>query len=45
MRIATYNGNRCIGRDGVQAPQRITKDLRWINSDMLALQEVAFDND
>jgi endonuclease/exonuclease/phosphatase family metal-dependent hydrolase len=44
MRIATYNVHRCVGRDGVQAPQRITEILRSIKADVVALQEVAFDD-
>jgi endonuclease/exonuclease/phosphatase family metal-dependent hydrolase len=43
LRIATYNIHRCVGRDGIEAPERIAAVLRGINADVTALQEVAFD--
>ena len=43
LRIATYNIHRCVGCDGVEAPERIAAVLRDINADVTALQEVAFD--
>ena len=43
FRIATYNIHRCIGRDGVAAPQRVAEVLRAIDADVVALQEVAYD--
>jgi endonuclease/exonuclease/phosphatase family metal-dependent hydrolase len=43
FRIATYNLHCCIGRDGVESPQRIAKVLRTIDADLLALQEVSHD--
>ena len=45
LRIATYNIHRCIGRDGIEAPERIAAVLRDINADVMALQEVSFNND
>ncbi|MGR8979196.1 MAG: endonuclease/exonuclease/phosphatase family protein [Gammaproteobacteria bacterium] len=41
LRVATYNVHRCIGRDGVESPQRIAAVLREIDADLIALQEVA----
>lgn len=41
FRIATYNIHRCVGRDGVESPQRIARVLRAIDADLFALQEVA----
>lgn len=41
LRVATYNIHRCIGRDGVEAPERIAQVLRAIDADVVALQEVA----
>jgi endonuclease/exonuclease/phosphatase family metal-dependent hydrolase len=43
LRIATYNIHRCVGCDGLEAPERIADVLRDINADVTALQEVAFD--
>jgi len=43
LRIATYNIHRCIGRDGLENPERIAGVLRGLNADLVALQEVAFD--
>lgn len=43
LRIATYNIHRCVGCDGVEAPERIAAVLQDINADVNALQEVAFD--
>jgi endonuclease/exonuclease/phosphatase family metal-dependent hydrolase len=45
LRIATYNIHRCIGRDGIENPQRIAAVLRAMDADLVALQEVAFDHD
>ena len=45
LRIATYNIHRCIGRDGLENPERIARVLRGLNADLVALQEVAFDPD
>jgi endonuclease/exonuclease/phosphatase family metal-dependent hydrolase len=45
LRIATYNIHRCIGRDGLENPQRIATVLRDLDADLVALQEVAFDPD
>ncbi|MBR9987799.1 MAG: endonuclease/exonuclease/phosphatase family protein [Desulfosarcina sp.] len=45
LRIATYNIHRCVGCDGLEAPERIADVLRDINADVTALQEVAFDAD
>jgi endonuclease/exonuclease/phosphatase family metal-dependent hydrolase len=42
FRMATYNIHRCIGRDGVTAPQRVAEVLRAIDADVVALQEVAY---
>jgi len=44
LRIATYNIHRWAGRDGVEAPERITAVLQDINADVTALQEVSFEN-
>jgi endonuclease/exonuclease/phosphatase family metal-dependent hydrolase len=43
FRIATYNIHRCIGRDGINDPQRIAGVLAAMDADLVALQEVAFD--
>lgn len=43
LRITTYNIHRCVGCDGVEAPERIAAVLRDIKADVAALQEVAFD--
>lgn len=43
LRIATYNIHRCVGCDGVEAPERIAAVLQDISADVTALQEVAFD--
>jgi endonuclease/exonuclease/phosphatase family metal-dependent hydrolase len=45
LRIATYNIHRCVGCDGLEAPERIADVLRDINADVTAIQEVAFDAD
>jgi len=44
LRIATYNIHRWAGRDGVEAPERITAVLQGINADVAALQEVSFES-
>lgn len=41
LRIASYNIHRCIGRDGIENPDRIAGVLREIDADIIALQEVA----
>lgn len=43
LRIATYNIHQCVGRDGIEAPERTAAVLKNINADVTALQEVAFD--
>lgn len=43
FRIATYNVHRCIGRDGIDSPERIAAVLKQINADIAALQEVVLD--
>ena len=40
LRIATYNIHRCVGRDGIEDPERINAVLREIDADIVALQEV-----
>jgi len=45
MRIATYNIHRAIGADGRQDPSRIAQVLREIDSDLVALHEVAYRTD
>lgn len=40
LRIATYNIHRCVGRDGIEDPQRISAVLAEIDADIIALQEV-----
>ncbi len=40
--VATYNIHKCVGRDGVHAPQRIVSVLGEVNADIVAVQE--FDN-
>jgi endonuclease/exonuclease/phosphatase family metal-dependent hydrolase len=37
---ASYNGHRCIGRDGRQEPDRIAQVLRELGADLVGLQEV-----
>ncbi|MGA6924967.1 MAG: endonuclease/exonuclease/phosphatase family protein [Desulfosarcina sp.] len=43
LRVATYNIHRCIGCDGIEAPDRIARVLNQMNADVTALQEVGFD--
>ena len=38
---ASYNVHRCVGRDGVHAPERVASVLRELDADIVALQEVA----
>jgi endonuclease/exonuclease/phosphatase family metal-dependent hydrolase len=38
--VASYNIHRCLGTDGVKAPERIAAVLRAIDADVIALQEV-----
>ncbi len=45
LRIATYNIHRCVGMDGIEAPERIAAVLRDIDAEVTVLQEVAFDAD
>lgn len=40
LRIATYNIHRCVGRDGIEDPKRISAVLAEIDADIIALQEV-----
>ncbi|AOY58258.1 MULTISPECIES: endonuclease/exonuclease/phosphatase family protein [Desulfococcus] len=42
IRIATYNIHRCIGRDGIESPDRIAEVLNGVDPDVAALQEVGF---
>jgi endonuclease/exonuclease/phosphatase family metal-dependent hydrolase len=42
LRVATYNIHRCIGRDGLEEPDRIAGVLRRIRGDVIALQEAAY---
>jgi endonuclease/exonuclease/phosphatase family metal-dependent hydrolase len=44
LRVATYNIHRCIGRDGIEDPDRIADVLRRMHADVIALQEAAYDN-
>ncbi len=43
FRVATYNVHRCVGRDRISSPARIAAVLNQLNTDLTALQEVAFD--
>jgi endonuclease/exonuclease/phosphatase family metal-dependent hydrolase len=38
--VASYNIHRCIGRDGIAAPERIVAVIRELDADVVALQEV-----
>jgi endonuclease/exonuclease/phosphatase family metal-dependent hydrolase len=40
MRLLSYNIHGCIGRDGVDDPERIVEVIREIDADVVALQEV-----
>jgi endonuclease/exonuclease/phosphatase family metal-dependent hydrolase len=40
LTFASYNIHSCVGRDGVEAPERIADVLREMNADVIALQEV-----
>src|SRR4029453_15550806 len=40
LRIATYNVHRCRGLDGRTPPRRLGDGLRWVEADVVALQEV-----
>lgn len=44
LRVATYNIHRCIGRDGLEDPERIAGVLRRFHADVIALQEAAYDS-
>jgi len=44
LRVATYNIHRCIGRDGLEAPDRVADVLRRLHADVIALQEAAYDS-
>jgi len=44
LRVATYNIHRCIGRDGLEDPDRIADVLRRFHGDVIALQEAAYDS-
>lgn len=40
MRLLSYNIHGCVGRDGVDDPERIVGVIRAIDADVVALQEV-----
>lgn len=40
IKLATWNLHRCIGRDGVMAPERCAAILKELDADVVALQEV-----
>ena len=40
LRVVTYNVHRCVGRDGVLAPDRIATAIGQLNPDIVALQEL-----
>jgi len=40
MRLLSYNIHGCVGRDGVEDPERILRVLRDADADVVALQEV-----
>jgi len=40
IKLATWNLHRCIGRDGLMAPERCAAVLQEIDADIIALQEV-----
>ena len=40
LRIMTYNVHRCVGRDGVLAPERIVRAIAHYQPDIVALQEL-----
>lgn len=40
IKLASWNIRRCIGRDGVQSPERCAAVLQEIDADVIVLQEV-----
>src|SRR3569832_1504697 len=40
MILATYNIHRCIGGDGRYAPESIVEEMKELDADVIALQEV-----
>ncbi|MGD8559017.1 MAG: endonuclease/exonuclease/phosphatase family protein [Gammaproteobacteria bacterium] len=40
LKVATYNIHRCYGNDGIFDPQRISRVIRELDADVIALQEV-----
>lgn len=40
IKLASWNIHRCIGRDGIQSPERCATVLQEIDADIIALQEV-----
>lgn len=40
INVVTYNIHRCVGRDGLQAPERIAAVIRETEAGIVALQEV-----
>jgi endonuclease/exonuclease/phosphatase family metal-dependent hydrolase len=40
LRIMTYNVHRCVGRDGILAPERIVRAIAHYRPDIVALQEL-----
>jgi endonuclease/exonuclease/phosphatase family metal-dependent hydrolase len=42
LKVATYNIHRCVGRDGITAPERIASVLGAVGADVTALQEVTY---
>ena len=40
LKLATYNVHRCFGTDGKFSPQRITRVIKQLDADIVALQEV-----
>ena len=45
LRIASYNVHGCVGTDGRRDPSRVADVLRSLDADVIALQEVDFEDD
>lgn len=40
LRLATWNVHGCVGVDGVESPERIAEVIRWLDPDVIGLQEM-----
>ena len=40
LRVVTWNVHGCVGIDGVESPERIADVIRWLDPDVIGLQEM-----